>query len=435
MKRLLGPGLRTSAILAICVSLNVGILCRSTFANGIEVDALEATSGGRGGTNIAQSDNGAVLLSNPAAILNVDGDGLVEFGADGLLTDLHYSNPRNDDVAAHTRPMALPMFSVIEKLPDDNWAVGLGVFAPAGFAAGWDLNNNVEGNQSYKSFGSLIKVLPAVSYRVADGLTIGGTFGLAASYVSLDTPFNIQTGPFAGVPVHMKLIGDGYAPTWSLGMQYQLSPVTTFGLAYISEDRFDLDGHVHADVYGLGPNPIPTEFNSRLHINWPQSVGAGFKHMLTPNQRVSADVIWYDWKNAFQDAGLTLTDSTNPLFTHVLGPSFHDSIPLNWMDSFSVKVGYEWFYSPHNVFRAGYIYNQPQSPSDTLTPLIPAILEHTFTIGHGTTWGGWRFDIAYQYAFGTERHEDTSALAGGDFSNSTFSSQAHWLMLSATYQW
>src|SRR5580704_5621969 len=230
MIRRLGICLRTLAALLL--------LSRLALADGIECDALEATSGGRGGTNIAHSDNGAVLLSNPAGILNVDGEGLFEVGANGLLTDLHYSNGLNDDVAAKTRPMALPMATIIEKTPGGNWAFGLGVYAPAGFAAGWDFNNAVEGNQSYKSFGALIKVLPAVSYRVADGLTVGATLGLAASYVALDTPFNIQTGPFAGTPVHMDLKGDGFAPTWSLGMQYELSPVTTFGLAYTSEDRF-----------------------------------------------------------------------------------------------------------------------------------------------------------------------------------------------------
>jgi len=420
--------------ICLCTVAVVSLATRRVLADGIVCDSMEATSGGRGGTNIAQCDNGAVLLSNPAGILNTEGDGLVELGANGLLTDLHYSNPLNDDVAAKTRPMALPMASFIEKTPGGNWAFGLGIFAPAGFAAGWDFNNAVEGEQSYKSFGALVKVLPAVSYRLADGLSVGATFGLAVSYVALDTPFNIQTGPYAGAPVHMDLKGDGFAPTWSLGMQYELSPVTTFGLAYTSEDRFDLDGHVHAEVYGFGPNPVSTEFNSRLNITWPQSVGAGLKHQLTEHQRVSADVVWYDWSHAFQDAGLTLTNSTNPVIGSVLGPNFHDAIPLNWYDSFSVRLGYEWFYSENNVFRAGYIYNSPQSPSSTLTPLIPAILEHTFTIGHGTNYCGWRIDLAYQYSFGPEREVNNSALAGGDFSYSTLSAQAHWLMLSLTRQ-
>ena len=130
-----------------------------------------------------------------------------------------------------------------------------------------------------------------------------------------------------------------------------------------------------------------------------------------------------------------MTNSTNPLFTNVLGPSFHDSIPLNWYDSFSVRMGYEWTYSGTNVLRAGYVYNSPQSPSATLTPLIPAILEHTFSIGHGSYVYGWRLDLAYQFSFGPEREVNTSALAGGDFSNSTLNAQAHWLMVSLTRQW
>lgn len=423
MHRGLGICLRTLVVFLF--------LSRLALADGVECDSVEAISGGRGGTNIAHSDNGAVLLSNPAGIFNVDGNGLVEVGANGLITDLHYENPINDDTAAHTRPLALPMFSYIQKVPDTNWAFGLGVFAPAGFAAGWDLNNNVEGNQSYKSFGSLIKVLPAVSYQVVPGLTIGATLGVANSYIGLDTPFNVQTGPLAGVPVHMELRGDGYAPTWSLGMQYQLSPATTVGLSYTSEDRFNLDGHVQATIFT--PSPIPTEFNSRLSVVWPQSVGAGIKHQLTEHQRLSADVVWYDWKNAFKDAGLTLSDPTNPVVAGLIGQSYHDTIPLNWYDSFSVRLGYEWFYSDNNVFRCGYIFNSPQSPSDTLTPLIPAILEHTFTIGHGTNIYGWRVDVAYQYSFGPEREQNTSALTGGDFSNSTLSAQAHWLMVSLTH--
>jgi long-chain fatty acid transport protein len=59
MIRRLGICLRTLAALLL--------LSRLALADGIECDALEATSGGRGGTNIAHSDNGAVLLSNPLA--------------------------------------------------------------------------------------------------------------------------------------------------------------------------------------------------------------------------------------------------------------------------------------------------------------------------------------------------------------------------------
>ena len=110
----------------VCVLLALLLTARGAVADGIIVDSLEAISAGRGGTNIAQSDNGGIILSNPSGILNAEGDGLAEIGAEGLITDLHYSNPLNDDVGAHTRPIALPAAAYFQKSDDGNWAYGLG---------------------------------------------------------------------------------------------------------------------------------------------------------------------------------------------------------------------------------------------------------------------------------------------------------------------
>jgi long-chain fatty acid transport protein len=420
-----------------CVSAAWLSFASSAFADGIIRDSVEAISGGRGGTNIANSDNGAVILSNPAGILNNDGCGFVEVGADTLIMDLRYSNPLNDDVEAHNRPLVLPTFAYFQKSEDGNWAAGLGVFAPAGFAAGWDLKNPVFGTQPYQSFGSLVKILPALSYRLADGLSIGATLGVSASYEELHTPFFLQTGPAAGAPFLMTLRGLGFSPTWSTGLQYDLTETTTIGLVYTSEDRINADGHVSINVLGLPPNPqLPTfsRFNSRLNIVWPQTVGAGIKQDLPNRQRVTCDVVWLDWSHAFKSFDLELINSSNPVIPAVLGPVIRDTIGMNWKDSVSVPVGYEWFYSDANVLRAGYIYNSNQTPSASLTPLIPAILEHAFTIGHGTNINNWRFDVAYQYSFGPQRNVDTSSLVGGDFSNSTFSAQAQWISVSLSHQ-
>jgi long-chain fatty acid transport protein len=416
----------------VCALVVLSVTAQAAVADGIIVDSVEAISAGRGGTNIAQSDNGGVILSNPSGILNADGDGLWEVGAEGLITDLHYSNPLNDDIAAHDRPIALPSFAYFQKSADGNWAAGLGVFAPAGFAAGWDLTNNALGTQSYQSFGALLKVLPAFAYKVAENLSIGATCGVAVSNADLRAPFYLDAGGMA-VPARIGLQGWGVAPTWSVGLQYQMTPSTTFGVVYSSEDRFNLDGHMNADVYMGGP-PVYTHFDSTMNIVWPQSVGIGLKQQLTDRQRVSVDLLWYDWAQAFRSIDLTLTNSSNPLFTELLGPSFHDSIPLDWMDSLSVRVGYEWSYSENNVLRAGYVYSSPEIPNSTLTPLIPAILEHTFTIGHGTTFcDDWRLDVAYQFGFGPSREVNTSALVGGDFSESTVRAEAHWLAISLTH--
>ncbi|HEV8071267.1 MAG TPA: outer membrane protein transport protein [Planctomycetaceae bacterium] len=417
------------------VALVVSALsAKATRADGVIHDSVEAISDGRGGTNIAFSDNGGVLLANPAGILNGDGCGLFEVGGDTLITDLHYSNPINPDTAAHIRPLELPMVSYFQKSENGNWAWGFGVFAPAGFAAGWDLNNPVLGNQSYKSFGSLVKFLPGLAWRPTDRLSIGATFGLAYSYEELETPFFIQQGPAAGAPTLIKLVGDGVTYTWSVGAQYKLTDTTMLGAAFTSEDRFSLDGHMDAQVFGLGPGPVGTHYESSAKLNWPATVGIGIKQDLTSRQRVSLDVVWVDWADAFRNVGLELSGSSNPIFTGLLGPAISQSIPLNWWDSVSVRTGYEWFYSDASVLRLGYTYNSVTIPSSTLTPWIPGILEHTFAIGWGTRFeNNWRLDLAYQFSFGPERSEGTSAIVGGDFSNSTFDAQVHWISVALTH--
>jgi long-chain fatty acid transport protein len=406
----------------------------SALADGVIRDSNEAITDGRGGTNIAFSDNGAVILSNPAGILNAEGSGLFEVSGDTLITDLHYSNPINEDASAKIRPLELPSLSYFQKSENGNFAWGIGIFAPAGFAAGWDLNNPVLGNQSYKSFGSLIKILPALAWRPIDNLTIGATLGISYSYEELETPFFIQQGPFAGAPTSIKLVGDGVSPTWSVGAQYKLTDTTMLGAAYTSADHFGLNGHMDATVYGLAPEPVSSHFNTLTTICWPATVGIGLKQDLPHRQRVSLDVVWVDWADAFKDINIELNDSSNPIFTHYLGPVFNQSIPLNWWDSVSVRTGYEWFYSDTSVIRLGYIYTSGTIPSSTLTPWIPATLENTFTIGWGTTLADtWHLDLAYQYSFGPQRTVGTSALVGGDFSSSTIDAQAHWFGIGLTH--
>jgi hypothetical protein len=103
---------------------------------------------------------------------------------------------------------------------------------------------------------------------------------------------------------------------------------------------------------------------------------------------------------------------------------------LKWDDGLSVRLGYEFFRTNCDIIRLGYIHNTANIPSGTLTPLIPATMEHSFTVGYGRWWNQWRADIAYQYAFSPERTVGNSILVGDDFSNSVGRSQAHWVMLS-----
>jgi long-subunit fatty acid transport protein len=401
--------------------------------NGVWRDSMDATTAGRGGTNVAHADNGAILVDNPAGMTNVDGCGLFEIGLDGLTPQVHYTDPIND-IHSKFRPMGLPEISWIQKSEDGRWAVGLGAFAPAGFGAEYNYTSPVFGPQKLESFGSFAKIVPGIAYHVTDRLSVGATVGLGLSTVQLEGPFRLQTGLLAGAPVLMHLHGTGAAPTESVGVQYQLTDTTTLGAAYTEETRFHLDGHLDAVVAGAAPVPLYSKFESDTHFIWPRNVTVGVVQLLGDCQRVSVDVSWVDWESAFSGVDLKLTNSSNPLFPAVLGPVIHDRFPLNWKDSISVRLGYEYLLTPCSIVRAGYIYDNPAVPSETMTPYIPGLLEHTFTVGYGRQWQKWRLDTAYQFSFGHKQSVAQSQVVGGDFNNSQLEANVHWLMVSLMYQ-
>lgn len=398
----------------------------SALADGVVRDSVGATSSGRGGANIAHSDNGAILLDNPAAMVNISGRGLFEFSIDSVVTDLEYRDPENDE-SAEFQPSALPEFSLISKSRDGRWAAGLGVFVPAGFGASWKLTNPLLGSNSYDSFGALGKIIPGVAVQVTDRLSVGGTFGLAVSHAELETPFFLQTGPLAGAPTILDLQATGATYTWSVGAQYQVGDRTTVGAAYTSKTDFNLDGTVRADVFGLGASPVRSRFDADVELAWPASVGIGIKHDISCCQRVSVDVVWYDWSDAFDTVDIKLTNPSHPAIPL---PVIRDRLPLNWNDSVSTRVGYERIVFNGDVLRLGYVHNSQTIPSSTLTPLIPAILEHSISAGYGTSYRDWDIDFAYQFAFGPERDVQVSGVVGGDFNASEVEARAHWAFLS-----
>ena len=145
--------------------------------------------------------------------------------------------------------------------------------------------------------------------------------------------------------------------------------------------------------------------------------------------RVSLEATWFGWRAAFDEVRLKLKNSDNPEFDALVGPRPKDIFPLDWRDSVSVRLGYEHFLATNTIVRAGYVYSMNPIPDDTLTPILPGILEHNFTVGIGHNFGKAQLDFAYQFTFGPRQNVNSSDIVGGDFDNSKLWAQAHWFML------
>lgn len=395
-------------------------------ADGVIRDGLGAISTGRGGTNIGHSDNIEIMLDNPAGMTNARVNGMLQWSADVLATELDYSDPENDNISGEVLPYPMGQVGGFHRDPSGNWAAGFGIFTPAGFGTQWDVNHPILGPQRQKSLGALVKFLPAAAVKLTDRTSIGAACGLALSHASLDGPFHLQSGPIPGAPTLLDLDTTGVDLAWNVGLQHQLGECTTLGITYTAETRVSQQGEATANVPGLGFS----SFDADLDIAWPRSVGVGLVHAPCRHHRYSLDVLWFNWSDAFDSFDMTFTNFSNPAFSGLLGTEFSDSIPLLWRDTVSLRTGYEYFLDDGQVWRLGYVYHRNPIPAATLTTYIPAILEHAVAIGYGKQTCCWNYDVAYQYSWGPSESVGTSAILGGDFDNSRTDAAAHWISFS-----
>ena len=250
-------------------------------AEGVIRDSIGPVSSGRGGTNLAYSDNLTTLYDNPAALASMEGLHF-DLSVDFLKTELNFRNALND-ADAKDDLFVLPSAWIswqAAKAPAPI-TVGIGFFMPAGFGAEFELQNAVFGRQEYSSKAGVYKILPAVAIDLGKGFSVGGGIGFAYEQAQFHTPYTFQSGAFAGVPGLVDIKADAFGYTWNLGVQYRPNEHWTFGAAYIEETRMNLEGDFSLDVTGV---PLPPEvtaagttadYKVKMENTWPRSFGIG----------------------------------------------------------------------------------------------------------------------------------------------------------------
>ena len=217
----------------------------------------------------------------------------------------------------------------------------------------------------------------------------------------------------------MDLETDGVGLAASVGLQYQATDTTVLGFTWQSENRIDLEGRTRVTV------PVPpgaqSTYDTDLTIHWPTSLALGIRQEIGQRHVVAADVTWFNWGDSFDQTTINLRSPSTPGFP----PTVNDPFPLNWDDTVSLRLGYEFDLGECQTLRLGYVYHPNPIPNSTLTPFIQAITEHAVSAGYGFEFQGWNVDLAYMFTTGETQQVGTSAFLGGDFSNSTHKARTH----------
>jgi long-chain fatty acid transport protein len=250
-------------------------------------------------------------------------------------------------------------------------------------------------------------------------------------------------------------IGIAYKPNerLSFGINYSLPVELTYkngtadmDMTYQMNDAF---GKVVAGIMQQYPGTTPTQaqqmamdmfsnlgidltkgatdkYDARAKFGLPQSLAAGMSFSAKKKLRLGIDVEWINWKKAFDQMDISLSNGSNPNINRMLGVngSFAMAFPMKWDNTMVIRTGGEYDLNKKITLRAGYVYGNNPVPPSTVFPVFPAIVKHHITLGGSMKLSDqFLLNLGYEYAFNNNLKATANSYAGKQFNNSTSSLQ------------
>jgi long-chain fatty acid transport protein len=186
-----------------------------------------------------------------------------------------------------------------------------------------------------------VSLTPAVGYRLTDKLSVG--FGLNLNYALYDYQTAVFNGP--GQPDGKMELRDGnFGLAYQLGILYELSPATRFGVSYGSSSTSTFTST--PSLTGLTPQREAAlgtgirNSNVTLTSEFPQHLGAGTWHQFADGKSVTLDLLWVNF-NRFGLSSATLGSESievnNARYQNIWGATTGINWPVN--EKWTLRAG------------------------------------------------------------------------------------------------
>ena len=295
----------------------------------------------------------------------------------------------------------------------DNLRVGIGITAPFGLGSEYD-PDWVGRYHTIKSDILTIDINPSIAYRIDSKLSIG--IGVSFQYMDAELGNAIDYGtigfatfgPAAGfIPQGMdgtvKLTADDWAYGFNLGILFEMSENTRFGLAYRSKMAYELEGEaafetpaaVAAVAGALGL--VNTEGSA--DIDMPGSLSVSAYHHFNAKWAVMADITWMNW------------DVLDELRVKFANGAADSVTTFAWEDSWRLSAGLSYAHNDQWTFRGGVSFDPTPVP-DALhrTPRVPDTDRFWLSLGSSYQLSEQiGVDFGYTYIAGKDTTIDKTA--------------------------
>ncbi|MBZ0071682.1 MAG: outer membrane protein transport protein [Gammaproteobacteria bacterium] len=331
---------KTIAIVAAGSALSLSPAVFAT--NGDQMLGVTATQWGRAGAVIAQPEDAGTVLTNPAALANLDIEEVrVDMGF-GILNPPRKANGVDSDSDAYLIPSGALALRVNPRL-----VFGMGMAGLSGMGVDFDdIRPTMAGNQTVVTTKQFYKIAPGFGFKVNDKLSLGAAFNL--DYQSLAIHNNMFTLPQTQV----------YGWGGTFGLTYDINDKVRLGAAYATKQWMsEFEWNSTAGRYSMDMDAPPT-----------LTLGVAVKPM--PGLVIEADVkqIW------FSDVLDRVSFNT---------PGGASSMNFGWDDQTVFALGVTKQINKKMLVRAGYNYGEsPIGPEDVDNNIGSlAITEHHLSLG------------------------------------------------------
>jgi long-chain fatty acid transport protein len=365
----------------------------------------------------AVAEDASTVYWNPAGLTRLDGNHVelsmhfirpsFKFDDDGSTTVLGLPLTGSDGGDAGG-PNFVPNFFYSHAF-GGRWRAGIGIVSPFGLETDYD--DDWKGRYySTKSSLLTIDINPCVAYRINKHFSVGA--GISAQYIDAELKNKVDYGtinaaaPIIGLPPPFPLPGltpqqdDGKATVeaddWSwgfnLGVLFELSENTRFGLAYRSKVEYDDDDGDATFRTPAAAQPLANALDlvdtgTSIDLDLPANASLSAYHKLTEKWAIMGTITWTDWSSLDELRVKFDNDADDNVTT------------LDWDDSFYYAVGATWYYNDQWTFRGGFAYDETPVPSaKKRTPRVPDDDRYWVSAGAGYEFlDRWGIDFAGTY--------------------------------------
>jgi long-chain fatty acid transport protein len=350
-------------LLALCLALLPVLFALQTQAGGLWVTEYGQPTQGRAGAG-EQAGNGDATdaFLNPAAMSRLEkSEILVSAGVivPTVEFDVESGSIVNGTGDGGDATDPTPGGSVFYVHPlNDKWAVGASIVALTGSVLDYD--DDWAGRFQVQDVSVLvIGVVPSVSYKVTDKLSLGLSAPMMYSELDMDVAVPNLMSPVAGPDGTVNIDGDDFEVAGTLSFLYEFSDRTRLGGRTTSKFEFDYSGDVSSDLLG--------QVGATTELTFAAIARVGLAHDF--NEKWSGYATW-GWDNWSEMGDILL--STN---------SGGATLPRNWEDTYHYSIGADYRMDKRWTLRAGVAFDTDPTRAKDRTADMPLDEQIRYAIG------------------------------------------------------